>query len=157
MKPSGIAVGLGLPVLERDADRQVGERVVGARLVGDDVDRRAAQQQVAEHLGGVADDADRERLAGVLRRDDAGDRLVEVGRVLVEVAVLDPAREARLVDVDDEHRAAVHGDGERLRAAHAAASAGEGQRAGERRRDRASVATAANVSYVPCRMPCVPM
>ena len=70
----GVAVGLGAPVLEGDAHRQVGERVVRARLIGDDVDRHPAQQQVAEHLGGVADDADRQRLARVLRRDDAGDR-----------------------------------------------------------------------------------
>ena len=90
-----------------------------------------AQQQLGEHERGVADDADRERVALVLRRDDPRDGVVEVGRVLVEVAVLDAAREARLVDVDDEHRSAVEGHGERLRAAHAAASAGQRQRAGE--------------------------
>ena len=44
----------------------------------------------------------------------------------------DPAGEPRLVDVDDQHRTAVEGDGKRLRAAHAAASArqGEGPREG---------------------------
>ena len=127
----GVALGLGLPVLDVDADRQVGERVVRARLVGDDVDRRAAQQQLGEHQRRVADDADAQRPALVLRGDDPCDGVVEVGRVLVEVAVLDAAREPRLVDVDDQHGSAVEGHGERLRAAHAAASAGQRQRAGE--------------------------
>ena len=35
------------------------------------------------------------------------------------------ALERERVDVDDEHDAVVHGDGERLRAAHAAAAAGD--------------------------------
>ena len=99
-RPGGEALGvtgrLGLPVLERDAHGQVRQRVVGAGLVGDDVDgdlpRAVAQQHVAEDLGGVADDAHRQRLAGGLRRHHARERLVEVGRVLVEVAVLDAAR-----------------------------------------------------------------
>ena len=58
--------------------------------------------------------------------------VVQVGGHLVEVAVLDPAPQPRLVDVDDEADAAVQGDGQRLRAAHAAAAAGHGQRAGQR-------------------------
>ncbi len=45
--------------------------------------------------------------------------------------MLDAALQAGGVDVDDQHHALVHGDRERLRAAHAAAAAGEGQRAGE--------------------------
>jgi hypothetical protein len=51
---------------------------------------------------------------------------------LVEVAVLDPTVEPMPVDVDDEARAPVEGDRERLRAAHPAAAAGEGERPGQR-------------------------
>ena len=49
----------------------------------------------------------------------------------VEVAVLDAARDARGVDVHADRDAVVHGDRERLRAAHAAESAGEGDGAGK--------------------------
>ena len=45
--------------------------------------------------------------------------------------MLDPAVQAGRVDVDDQADALVHRDGERLGAAHAAAAAGEGERAGE--------------------------
>ena len=44
-------------VLDRDAFRQVGQRVVRARLVGNDVDRHAGQQ-LGDQLGAVADYAD---------------------------------------------------------------------------------------------------
>jgi hypothetical protein len=50
---------------------------------------------------------------------------------LVEVAVVDPAVQPGRVDVDDEADAPVEGDGERLRAAHPAAAAGEGERPGQ--------------------------
>ena len=50
---------------------------------------------------------------------------------LVEVAVLDALGEARGVDVDDEADAFVHRDSERLRATHATAPRGEGERARE--------------------------
>ena len=46
--------------------------------------------------------------------------------------MLDAARDARGIDVDDEADAAVQGDRERLRAAHAAAAAGQRQRARQR-------------------------
>ena len=127
----GVALGLGAPVVDVDADRQVGERVVGAGLIGDDVDRRAAQQQLRKDQRGVAHDADAECAALVLGRDDPVHGLVEVGRVLVEIPVLDAAGQARLVDVDDEHRAAVEGHGQGLRAAHAAASARQRESSGE--------------------------
>ena len=47
------------------------------------------------------------------------ERVVEVGGALVEVAGADPALDALQVDLDAQRRAAEHGDGERLRAAHA--------------------------------------
>ena len=67
-----------------------------------------------------------------LRLQRNGNRLVERGRELVEVAVVDPAAQVRLVDVDDEADPAVEGHGERLRTAHAAAAGGQCQRAGQR-------------------------
>ena len=105
---------------------------MGARLVGDDVDRHAAAEQLGEDLGGVADDADRPGAALVLGAQRLLDGVVEAVGDLVEVAVLDPAVQAGRVDVDDEADALVQRDGERLRAAHAAAAAGQGERAGER-------------------------
>ncbi len=127
----GIAGCLGLEVLEGDADREVRERVVRAGLVGDDVNRRAADEQLGKYFSGVADDAHRECLTRVLCRNHARHGRIEVGRVFVEVTVLDPAREARLVDIDDQHRSPVHGDGQWLRTAHAAASARQRQSAGQ--------------------------
>ena len=46
--------------------------------------------------------------------------------------MLDSARESARIDVDDEAGTAVEGDRERLRTTHAAAAAGQRQRAGER-------------------------
>lgn len=46
--------------------------------------------------------------------------------------MLDPPVQPGGVDVDDEAHPAVEGHGERLRSAHAATAAGEGQRSGER-------------------------
>src|SRR5690606_159067 len=50
----------------------------------------------------------------------------------VEVAVLDPATDPGVVALDADRHAVVHGDRERLGAAHAAESRGQGQRAGQR-------------------------
>ena len=58
-------------------------------------------------------------------------RLVEVVGALVDVARRQPALDARRVDFDDERDAAVHRDGERLRAAHPAETGGDDQPAGQ--------------------------
>ena len=100
-------------------------------LVGDDVDLDAAAQQLGEHLGRVADHADGQRPPLLLGREALRDGVVEVRGDHVEVAVVDPALQPALVDVDDEADAAVHRDRQRLRAAHAAAAGG--QRAASRR------------------------
>ncbi len=57
--------------------------------------------------------------------------MVEVLGLDVEVAVLDPAGDPGRVAVDADRHAAVHGDGERLGAAHAAEAGGEGDGAFE--------------------------
>jgi hypothetical protein len=61
-------------------------RVVRAGLVGDAVRAHAATHQLRQDLGGVAEQRDGLRFArgGVLR--DARQRVVEVGRLLVDVA-----------------------------------------------------------------------
>ena len=125
---AGLRARLG-PVLEGDAGRQVGERVVGARLVGHDVDRRAAAQQLREHVGAVAEQADRQ---GPCRLRRQVQRVVEADRLDVEVAAVDTPRDARLVDVDADRHAAVHRHRERLRAAHPAEPAGQRDRALQR-------------------------
>ena len=104
-------------------------------LVRDDVHGElagvVAAQDLREDLGGVADVAHGPAAALFLGLQDLGDRGVEIGFDLVEVALAGPAAQAGLVDVDDQAGAVVQGDGERLGAAHAAAAAGEGQGAGE--------------------------
>jgi len=80
--------------LERHAPRHVaGEDIVRRGLVGDDVDRRAAMEQLREHERGVADERDRQRalVLGCVRRELEG---------LVDRLHADP----QLVLVDDERR-----------------------------------------------------
>ena len=105
------------------------------RLVRDDVDGKFAGALAAQHLredvGGVAHQADRERTLLFLRGEHELQGLVQVGRYLVEVALGLAALEAGFVHIDDEHRASIERDRERLGAAHAATAAGESQRAGE--------------------------
>ena len=128
---------------------------MGAGLVGDDVDLDAAAQQLGQHLGGVADHRDGQRLpARRLAVEREIDGLVEVVGQHVEVAGGHPALGAGRVALDAQHGAAVHRDGQRLRAAHAAEPGGDRQGAGQPgsrccRRGRAAAsfsATAANVS-----------
>ena len=108
------------------------ERVVGARLVGDDVDRRAAAHELGQHLGGVAQQPDRQRLAPAARGVQAAQGVVEVGGALVEVAGLDAALDALQVDLDAQRAAAVHGHRQRLGAAHAAEPRRHHEAAGQR-------------------------
>ena len=68
----------------------------------------------------------------VARGDGPCDRVLEGVRLFVEVAVLDAAGDPRLVDVDADRHAVVHGHGQRLRAAHAAEPRRQRDRAGQR-------------------------
>ena len=100
-------------------------------LVGDDVDGGIACEQGREHVGGVAEQADGLWVALVFRGCRAADGVVDVVRLLVEVAVLDPPGDPGLVALDADDHAAVHRDGQRLRAAHAAQPGGQRDRAGQ--------------------------
>ena len=109
-------------------------------LVGHDVDQRSvpgldpvevALEQRRHQLGGVAQDADRERPPLLAGRQRPRHRVVEVVGLLVEVAGLDPAVDPVLVALDADHDPVVHGDGERLGAAHPAEAGGERDRPGE--------------------------
>ena len=119
-------------VLEGHAVRQVAERVVGRGLVGDDVDGSAALEQGGEDVGGVAEQADGQRLSRVPGGDGAADGVVDVMGLLVQVTVLDPPGDPGLVAFDADDHAAVHGHGQRLGAAHAAQAGGQRDRAGQR-------------------------
>ena len=91
--------------------------------------RRSSSGRTAAQLPTTPTDSARFSPA---RCGDQRDRLVEARRDPVEVALADPPVQAVAVDVDDQARAAVERHRERLRAAHPAAAAGHGQRAGER-------------------------
>ncbi len=125
----GFGLGVVVPVVDGDALRQVGERVVGGGLVGDDVDLHTTPQQLRQHLGGVTDHGNRQRRALALRPLNRPDRTVQISRDLVQVPCLDPAAGALGVALDHERHAVVHGDRQGLGAAHPAEARGDGERA----------------------------
>ena len=104
-------------------------------LIGDDVDGKfpgaLAAQDLWEDLGGVAYQADRQRLLVFLGIQDQLEGLIEIGDHLIEVALMLAALETSLVHVHDETGAAVEGDRQRLCAAHATAAAGQGESTGQ--------------------------
>jgi hypothetical protein len=104
---------------------------VGARLVGDEIGMPAAPHELGEDLRRIADERHGSTDALVPPTVDRGDRLVHVMRQLVDVARLQPAPCASFVHLDDQGRAAVHRDRQRLRAAHPAEAGREGRRPGQ--------------------------
>jgi hypothetical protein len=120
-----------VPVVQVDALGQVGERVVRGRLVGDDVHLDTPAEQFGQDGRAVADQADRPADPVLLGHLAAGDRVVQVVGDLVQVAVVDPPAQPRLVDVDDQADTVVERDGQRLGAAHATAASGHGERPGQ--------------------------
>lgn len=69
---------------------------------------------------------------GVAGLDGELEGVLQVVRLHIEEAVLDPALDGTRVAVDADGDAVVHGDGERLGAAHAAEPGGQGDRPGQR-------------------------
>ncbi len=89
-------------------------------LVGQHVGPDAALQHLGQDLGRVAEQSDRFRLAGFGPALDHRERLVEAGRLLVDIARAQPEIDAGLVALDGETARAGHHRGKRLRAAHSA-------------------------------------
>lgn len=58
-EPHGVLRREGVPLLDRHPAWQVGQRVVGRGLVGDDVDRGLHREQRRHDVGGVSDHSDR--------------------------------------------------------------------------------------------------
>jgi hypothetical protein len=118
------------PLRDAPARRQVAvDEIVRRCLVGDHAGPRPAglraAHELGQHLGGVAEQADRHRLAALRVLLHQRERLVEVLRLLVEVARAQAEVDAGLLAFDDERRRPGEAGGQRLRAAHAAQAGGE--------------------------------
>ena len=107
------------------------DRIVRRGLVGDDVGPHAAAHQFGKDIGGVAEQADRDRLPVAAGFFDDRQRLVEIVRLHVEIAGAQAHLDAARLAFDREARSAGHRGGERLRAAHAAKTGGQDPAAGE--------------------------
>src|SRR3546814_5105608 len=83
----GMLLLFGEPLLDGPAGRQVAMHgVVGAGLVGDGIGAHAAFDQPGQEFGGVAEQCDRFGFAGLGVLVDAGERVVAVGGLFVDVA-----------------------------------------------------------------------
>ena len=100
-------------------------------LVGDEVGGDAAADELGVDVGGVAAKGDGERLARRHRLVRQPERLVERVRRHVHVGGLEAPLDAVRVDLHAQRDAAGHGDGERLRAAHAAEAGRQDELAGQ--------------------------
>jgi len=127
-----VFLGVALPQpsgrLQRHPVRHIAvERIVRARLVGEHVGQDAAGDQLRQHVGGVADQPDRERPFVGPRRVQLGQSIAQVPRNLVAIAAGDALLNSRRIDVDAQEASARHRRGQRLRAAHAAHAGGDDQ------------------------------
>ena len=90
------------------------------------------RDELGQDVGGVAFERDRARDAlPAPASSTRASAVVESSAPLVDVPRRQPALDARRVDLDDERDAAVHRDGERLGAAHAAETGGHDEPAGQ--------------------------
>ena len=64
----------------------------------------AAPDELGQDLGGVAGEADRQRAPLAPGRVQPGQRVVEVGGALVEIAGLDPPLDPLQIDLDAQRR-----------------------------------------------------
>ena len=148
-------------VLVREAVRNVAvQLVVRGRLVGEEIRHEPAREEPFEEIHRVREHAERARLSAVPRRERPVDSRVEVVDALVDVARREALVDARPVHLRDERGPAAHRRGQRLRPAHPAEAGRHDEAPGERAvraTTRSRRAASAKVSYVPCRIPCVPM
>jgi hypothetical protein len=115
----------GLPLRHAPARGQVAvDQVVRRGLVGHEVGLEAAGlralHQFREDLGRVAQQRDRHRFLGVAVLLDQFERMVDVARLLVDVAGAQAEVDARLLALDVERDRTRERGRERLRATHAA-------------------------------------
>ncbi len=108
------------------------ERIVRRSLIGEGLRHDAALLETPQQVDRVAEPADRDRLALRLRLEGAIDRGVEAVDLDIEVPVVDALREPLAAHLRHQADAFVHGDGQRLGTAHAAAARGHVERALER-------------------------
>ena len=91
-----------------------------AGLIGDDVWPYAATHQLGKNIGGIAEQADRDRFLALCRLRHDRERLIKRARLPVEVTGAQPHLDAARLAFDREHRRSGHRRGKRLGAAHAA-------------------------------------
>ena len=119
----GVALAALEPLLHRPADRQIAvHRIVRRGLVGQRVGLDPALHHFGQDLRGIAEQADRDRHRTLAQHVQ---RLVDRGRAPVEIAGLEPLRDAAFLAFDGDAMRAGHDRGERLRAAHAAEPRGQ--------------------------------
>ena len=94
-------------------------------LIGHDVRLETAFHQVWKHLGAVPDEAYGQRISRLACRLAQGDRLVRALDHSIDVSHLEPSLRPAGIHLDDQGDAFVHGDRERLGAAHPTESAGQ--------------------------------
>ena len=117
--------------LRRNVARQ---RVVGGRLVGDEVERLATPRELRKHECRVSQQADRQWATFRRGSPHTCERIVERLCRLVEVSRLQTTCDSRGIDLHAENRRAAHRGGERLRTAHTAEPGGQNRPAREIRR-----------------------
>ncbi len=103
------------------------ERIVGARLVGDNIYLNAAANDFRQHIGAVPDESDRKRSAIAARGLAKPERLVQILSKCVAIARFDPPQDPAAIDVDGEDHSVIQSDGERLSPTHAAHATGDNE------------------------------
>ena len=97
---------------------------MGGGLIGDDVWDHPTSDQLLEHIGGIADQADAtRRAAGLVALDERQGR-VQIRCQFVEVAFVQTPLDALRIDVDTEIDRTGNRRGKRLRSTHPAESTG---------------------------------
>ena len=112
-----------------------------AGLVGDDVRLHATTHQFGKNIGGIAEQADRDRFPALRRLRHDRERLIERAGLPVEITGPQPHLDAARLALDRKHRRAGHRRGQRLGAAHAA----EPRRQDPLAREAAAVMTPAHL------------
>jgi len=105
--------------------------VVGAGLVGDGIGADAAADEFGENFGGVAEERNRARFAFTGVAGDAGEGIVEIGGLFIDVAGTQAEVDPALAAFDGEAARARERGGQWLCTAHAAKPGGEDPFAGE--------------------------